>query len=171
MRAVEEPQGAVAVVSFHGLKPITVNATHNRQSTRSLLSETKDTHRPSLVADMALYNTLLSQTRFSHQQYARLTRSYTPPNHKSALDNPSVIREYLAEEVSIIGRMSGPLTASQVEAELGGFFILVLLRKPALREILVLSATYPTETKTMGTRSMTTSTQMTSPRNGVPLHK
>lgn len=51
-----------------------------------------------------------------------MTRSYTPPNHKSALENPSVIREYLAEEVSI-GRMSGPLTASQVEAELGGFFV------------------------------------------------
>jgi len=51
-----------------------------------------------------------------------LTRSYTPPNHKSALDNPSVIREYLAEEVSL-GRMSGPLSASQVEAELGGFFV------------------------------------------------
>lgn len=51
-----------------------------------------------------------------------LTRTYTPPNHKSALDNPDVIREYLTEEVSL-SRMSGPFTAKQVESELGGFFV------------------------------------------------
>jgi hypothetical protein len=51
-----------------------------------------------------------------------LTRSYTPPNHKSAMDNPQVIRDYLAEEVSL-RRMSGPFSASQVEFELGSFFV------------------------------------------------
>jgi len=51
-----------------------------------------------------------------------LTCLYTPPNHKSALDNPSVIHDYLAEEVSL-GRMSGPFSACQVESELGGFFV------------------------------------------------
>ncbi|KAG1841169.1 hypothetical protein C8R48DRAFT_739239, partial [Suillus tomentosus] len=50
-RTVEQLQEAVAVVSFDGLKPITVNAINNRQST-------------SLVADMTLYNTLLSQLVF-----------------------------------------------------------------------------------------------------------
>ncbi|KAG2088665.1 uncharacterized protein F5147DRAFT_587523 [Suillus discolor] len=61
VRTVEQLQEAVAVVSFDGLKPITANANNNRQSTRSLFSETKDAYRPSLVADMTLYNTLLSQ--------------------------------------------------------------------------------------------------------------
>ncbi|KAG1799214.1 uncharacterized protein HD556DRAFT_1231355 [Suillus plorans] len=61
VRTVEQLQEAVAVVSFDGLKPITVNTNNNRQSTRSLFSETKDVYRPSLVADMTLYNTLLSQ--------------------------------------------------------------------------------------------------------------
>jgi hypothetical protein len=51
-----------------------------------------------------------------------LTRTYTPPNHKSALDNPQVIRDYLADEVAL-SRMSGPFTAAQVEYELGGFFV------------------------------------------------
>ncbi|KAG2048942.1 hypothetical protein BDR06DRAFT_962050 [Suillus hirtellus] len=61
VRTVEQLQEAVAVVSFDGLKPITVNTNNNRQSTRSLFSENKDVYRPSLVADMTLYNTLLSQ--------------------------------------------------------------------------------------------------------------
>ncbi|KAG1831907.1 hypothetical protein DFJ58DRAFT_823704 [Suillus subalutaceus] len=60
-RNVEQLQEAVAVVSFDGLKPITVNVNDNRQSTRSLFSEIKDAYRPSLVADTTLYNTLLSQ--------------------------------------------------------------------------------------------------------------
>ncbi|KAG2071669.1 hypothetical protein BDR04DRAFT_1154137 [Suillus decipiens] len=58
---VEQLREAVAVVSFDGVKPITVNANNNRQSTRSLFSEIKDDYQPSLVADMTLYNTLLSQ--------------------------------------------------------------------------------------------------------------
>ncbi|KAG2134463.1 hypothetical protein DEU56DRAFT_913649 [Suillus clintonianus] len=61
VRTVEQLQEAVAVVSFDGSKPITVNTKNNRQSTRSLFSEIKDTYQPRLVADMTLYNTLLSQ--------------------------------------------------------------------------------------------------------------
>ncbi|KAG2753061.1 hypothetical protein P692DRAFT_20846039 [Suillus brevipes Sb2] len=61
VRNVEQLQEAVAVVSSDGLKPITVNANNNRHSTRSLFSEIKDAYQPTLVADMTLYNTLLSQ--------------------------------------------------------------------------------------------------------------
>ncbi|KAG1803906.1 uncharacterized protein HD556DRAFT_1303889 [Suillus plorans] len=89
VRAVEEPQGAVAVVSFHGLKPITVNATHNRQSTRSLFSETKDVYRPSLVADMALYNTLLSQvTSFASPRWL-VFHAFDVEAAKHEVDTPS----------------------------------------------------------------------------------
>jgi hypothetical protein len=38
------------------------------------------------------------------------------------MDNPQVIRDYLADEVAL-SRMSGPYTISQVEHELGGFFV------------------------------------------------
>ncbi|KAG2357652.1 hypothetical protein BDR07DRAFT_1612388 [Suillus spraguei] len=61
VRTVEQLQEAVAVVSFEGVKPITVNSNNNRQSTRSLFSEIRDGYQPRLVADMTLYNTLLSQ--------------------------------------------------------------------------------------------------------------
>lgn len=61
VRTVDQLQEVVAVVSLDGLKPITVNANDNRQSTRSLFSEIKDAYQPSLVADTTLYNSLLSQ--------------------------------------------------------------------------------------------------------------
>ncbi|KAG2753057.1 hypothetical protein P692DRAFT_20871199 [Suillus brevipes Sb2] len=53
VRNVEQLQEAVAVVSFDGLKPITVNSNNNRHLTRSLFSEIKDAYQPSLVADTA----------------------------------------------------------------------------------------------------------------------
>jgi hypothetical protein len=73
-----------------------------------------DSHYPELV-----YNI---RQGFSIGNMPILTHSYTPPNHKSVIDNPSVVCKYLAEEVSL-GCMSGPFTASQVEAELGSFLI------------------------------------------------
>jgi hypothetical protein len=51
-----------------------------------------------------------------------LSRSYTPSNHKSALEHPEVIRDYLAEECSF-GQMSGPYTHQQIEQELSGHFV------------------------------------------------
>jgi hypothetical protein len=51
-----------------------------------------------------------------------LSRTYTPPNHKSALEHPEVICDYLAEECSF-SCMSGPYTRSQIEQELGGHFV------------------------------------------------
>lgn len=51
-----------------------------------------------------------------------LSRTYTPPNHNSALEHPEVIQDYLSEEVSF-GRMSGPFTQAQVQFELGGHFV------------------------------------------------
>jgi hypothetical protein len=51
-----------------------------------------------------------------------LSRTYTPSNHKSALEHPEVIRDYLSEERSL-GRMSGPFTQEQISLELGGHFV------------------------------------------------
>lgn len=51
-----------------------------------------------------------------------LTRTYTPPNHKSALEHPDVISKYLSEECSL-GRMSGPFSKTQIEQELGSNFV------------------------------------------------
>jgi hypothetical protein len=50
-----------------------------------------------------------------------LARTYTPKNHKSALDHLDVIRSYCNDEIKL-GRMSGPFTKDEVHAILGGHF-------------------------------------------------
>lgn len=49
-----------------------------------------------------------------------LTHSATPGNHRSVLDQPSVVGNYLDEEVSA-GRMDGPFSQEEVEYRLGFF--------------------------------------------------
>jgi hypothetical protein len=90
VRTVEQLQEAVAVVSFDGLKPITtVSANINNrrlQSTGSLFSENKDTYQPSLVADITLYNTLLSQvTSFTSLRQLVFRGMILPSNFHSII--------------------------------------------------------------------------------------
>ncbi|KAL5633887.1 hypothetical protein ACGC1H_005916 [Rhizoctonia solani] len=49
-----------------------------------------------------------------------LACSYTIPNHKSALDNPSVVQEAIEKEAAL-GRYSGPFTLKDLEARIGFF--------------------------------------------------
>lgn len=49
-----------------------------------------------------------------------LITSSFPPNHRSALDRPDIIRNAIAKEVSA-GRYSGPFTAAQLESSIGPF--------------------------------------------------
>lgn len=50
-----------------------------------------------------------------------LSRTYTPKNHRSALEHLDVIRAYCADEISL-GRMSGPFSETEVQNFLGGHF-------------------------------------------------
>ncbi|EUC58599.1 reverse transcriptase domain protein, putative, partial [Rhizoctonia solani AG-3 Rhs1AP] len=49
-----------------------------------------------------------------------LDRSYIIPNHKSALDNPSVVQDAIKKEVAL-GRYSGPFTFEELETRIGFF--------------------------------------------------
>ncbi|CUA67355.1 Quinol oxidase subunit 1/3 [Rhizoctonia solani] len=49
-----------------------------------------------------------------------LDRSFIIPNHKSALDNPSIIHEAIDKEISL-GRYSGPFSHHELEARIGFF--------------------------------------------------
>lgn len=50
----------------------------------------------------------------------KLSKSYTPENHASALSNPAVIEAHIQKEVSE-GRYSGPFSASKLESLIGYF--------------------------------------------------
>ena len=46
--------------------------------------------------------------------------SFTPPNHKSALDHPDIISTHISNECAL-GRYTGPFSASHLEALIGPF--------------------------------------------------
>lgn len=51
---------------------------------------------------------------------SRITTTYTPPNHKSALDHPATILQHINKELSY-GRYTGPFSRSRLEHLIGPF--------------------------------------------------
>lgn len=62
------------------------------------------------------------QNGFTIGDMPSFSRTYTPPDHNSALEHPEIIQDYLSKEVSF-SHMSGPYTHSQAKHKLSGHFI------------------------------------------------
>ncbi|KAJ3559983.1 hypothetical protein NP233_g11129 [Leucocoprinus birnbaumii] len=57
---------------------------------------------------------------FNMGVHSNLQATYTPPNHASATDNPSVIKAHINEELTA-GRYTGPFSKSRLENIIGPF--------------------------------------------------
>jgi len=79
----------------------------------------------SILLNLNLYDTfhdipLGIQQGFDMGVKTPINQTYTPPNHKSSLDQPVTIENYILKESSA-GRYTGPFTCDELQSKIGNF--------------------------------------------------